>query len=213
MGVNKVHRPIDGDDSEAVHILPSEIEADRAVCRVEIRGQEIGTGFLLGKNRVFTNQHVLENETMAREATFRFGFAKDETGVTDQGEEARAKVGGSFRCSVELDYAAVEIDPPPGTVSLSEVDIADPAMHAPVAVIGHPTGGPMRVSRIDSAIIRVTPAPFIGYRADTDDGTSGAPVFDLATWKLIALHHASAPRDADHVGNEGVAIRAVLADL
>ena len=59
-------------------------------------------------------------------------------------------------------------------------------------------------------------APYLHYRAPTEGGSSGSPVFN-AQWKLIGLHHAGShqmPKLHDKKGtyeaNEGIWIQSVI---
>ena len=53
-------------------------------------------------------------------------------------------------------------------------------------IFQHPKGGEKKFSA--DKILRVD-KPFVQYRADTDDGSSGSPVVTTTGLKLIAVHH------------------------
>lgn len=57
-----------------------------------------------------------------------------------------------------------------------------------VYVIGHPRGGGLSYS-IDDNLLLDHETPRVHYRAPTEGGSSGSPVFNQQ-WDLIALHHA-----------------------
>ncbi len=84
-----------------------------------------------------------------------------------------------------------------------------------VAIIGHPGGRSLRFSLKDSLVLAANDN-FIHYRANTEGGRSGSPVFDWDTWQVIAVHSARRPNMArlDGVGTyeacEGISIRAIL---
>ena len=61
---------------------------ERQVCSIEIQGQHLGTGFLIGKDRVMTNYHVVESlmgeqpEDSPDEVSLRFDFKVTTSGTT-----------------------------------------------------------------------------------------------------------------------------------
>jgi hypothetical protein len=57
-----------------------------------------------------------------------------------------------------------------------------------VYVIGHPLGGGLSISLTDNALLGYDDR-LLHYRAPTEGGSSGSPVFNNQ-WKLIGLHHA-----------------------
>ena len=60
---------------------------------------------------------------------------------------------------------------------------------------------------------------YLHYRAPTQPGNSGSPVFDTKTWKVVGLHHAGfddfdgrprlAGRTGKNYGNEGISIQSI----
>jgi V8-like Glu-specific endopeptidase len=82
-------------------------------------------------------------------------------------------------------------------------------------VIGHPSAGGLSFSLQDNLLMDLA-EPKLHYRAPTEPGSSGSPVFN-AQWKLIALHHASvtAPLSERAAGaepyaaNEGLWIQSI----
>jgi V8-like Glu-specific endopeptidase len=57
-----------------------------------------------------------------------------------------------------------------------------------VYVIGHPRGGGLSYSLNDNLLLDHE-RPRVHYRAPTEGGSSGSPIFNQQ-WDLIALHHA-----------------------
>lgn len=99
-----------------------------------------------------------------------------------------------------------------------------------VYVIGHPLGGAMRITLEKHFFIdhdgpedSRAPAPLpvnVHYRAPTEKGNSGSPVFDAATRSLIAIHHKASRTplhrkrgrgSAPYQANQGKWIRAIIA--
>jgi len=58
-----------------------------------------------------------------------------------------------------------------------------------VYIIQHPNGGPKKIGMIHN-VVRMVGPDVVQYLTDTEEGSSGSPVFD-ETWSLVALHHAS----------------------
>ena len=83
--------------------------------------------------------------------------------------------------------------------------------------IGHPKGGPLSLSIQDNVLIDVK-APKLHYRAPTEPGSSGSPVFNQ-DWDLVALHHAGSKhmRALSGTGtveaNEGIWISSIVEAL
>ncbi len=82
-----------------------------------------------------------------------------------------------------------------------------------VYVIGHPRGGTLSFSIQDNLLI-AHKAPRLHYRAPTEPGSSGSPVFN-AQWKLIGLHHGGGHHirrldgEGTYAANEGIWIQSI----
>ncbi|MEH2163116.1 MAG: LamG-like jellyroll fold domain-containing protein [Nostoc sp.] len=97
-----------------------------------------------------------------------------------------------------------------------------------VYIIQHPKGRRKQIVMVNNKVIDYGLFKnFLRYRANTDYGSSGSPVFN-GQWQLVALHHAAIPKivskEADHYGKEkdqpaeiiaqqGVRICRIVADL
>jgi uncharacterized protein with NAD-binding domain and iron-sulfur cluster len=205
------------------------LERCRLVARVTDQFERGGgTGFLVragdllpgcafaGEMVLLTNAHVLEPAprdpaTLApRDALVRF--------------EAAAPAGDSppihrireiVWTDAGLDATLARLDPAPRGIDPCPFAPADgPAQGGRVVAIGHPRGGHLSLSLNDNLLIdhddRV-----LHYRAPTEPGSSGSPVFD-AQWRLIALHHAGGlsmrrlnGKPGVYPANEGIWIEAI----
>ena len=81
-----------------------------------------------------------------------------------------------------------------------------------VRVVGHPSGRGLSFS---SGEFLGHKAPRLHYRAATEGGSSGSPVFN-ADWRLVGLHHSGGeamPKLSGEPGtyeaNEGISIAAI----
>ena len=70
-------------------------------------------------------------------------------------------------------------------------------------VLHHPGGSDLQVSDRHNLIVSVNP-PVVRYLADTEAGSSGAPVFD-ENWRLIAIHQGGRVG----VGNTGILVASI----
>jgi len=101
-----------------------------------------------------------------------------------------------------------------------------------VSVIGHPLGGPLSLSVLGSlsgangVLVDMgarkgadKDPSYLHYRAPTEPGNSGSPVFETDNWNVIGLHHmgfdqfSGRPRlggkAGSHFANEGICIRSI----
>lgn len=94
---------------------------------------------------------------------------------------------------------------PPRWLETAQVDLVQAAeLASRVRIIGHPSGRPKEVTFempffLDhdgpQDLATATPVPVnVHYRAPTEAGSSGSPVFDAATMTLLAIHHSAAKK-------------------
>lgn len=213
------------------------LERARAVGRIgrdESRGD--GTGFLvrggdlhdsLGDELLLlTNAHVISDVAAHnpavpdfREAGVIFEAATgDAVGKTYKIREILGRSGPG-----EYDFALLRLDPsftadPP--VKPYEVAAGLPTNDEKqrVYIIGHPGGGVLSFSMQDNLLLDYDDR-LLHYRAPTEGGSSGSPVFN-GQWKLIGLHHAGYTsvnrlnnKGGTYAANEGISIFAIREEL
>jgi len=207
------------------------IERARAVARIEEgTGQGFGTGFLvrakdlhdnLGDGYVLiTNAHVVSDDPNVKDA-----LAPEDAVVTFQllQEEGQAKEEYGVSEIVwtsppwKLDTTILRLDGAPDSVKPYPVHprLPVPDGEQRVYVIGHPRGETLSFSIQDNKLLDHD-APFLHYRAPTEGGSSGSPVFN-AQWRLIGLHHAGSlktqrlhDKKGTYEANEGIWIQSVI---
>lgn len=192
-----------------------------------------GTGFIVGQNLLLTNHHVLNSVDVARAASAQFDYEIPAADLLAMRLDAQPAFR-SYKLDPQrlfvtsradgsgLDYTFVWIEEAAskafGSIGMERSSFTTREME-PVFVVHHPRGRLKETSLDDTETVRMRTTA-IHYTADTDYGSSGAPVFDR-NGRLIALHHArnsDAPirmsdgREVDTV-NEGIKIAAIAMDL
>ena len=174
----------------------------RPICRVErLDEHPHGTGFLvrgadfhpaLGDELfVLTNYHVLSYDhpiaIPPEKALVRFeALSRTKTYRLDP-----KIVWGDRECDASLvrfagkPPANVEVFPIAGKWPVRQKNQPPPVPR--VYVTGHPLGGPMSISMYDNELLACD-GKRLHYRAPTEPGSSGSPVFN-DQWELIGLHH------------------------
>jgi len=194
-----------------------------AVCRlvVDINGKgQHGTGFRIGPDLLLTNWHVLHKEsddTRATAVTAEFGYEDDGKGGGLAASVIPCDVT-SIVTNKDDDWAIIRAtqalqDAWP-VIRLSEATA--PTQSSSAYIIQHPGGDRKRVGFVRNQVSSFDDR-VVHYLTDTQEGSSGSPVFD-GEGRLIALHHAGG-RPQQVVGrapvkkNEGILISRILTGL
>jgi hypothetical protein len=178
-------------------------------------GRGIGTGFLvrggdlhpaLGAELVVvTNAHVVS------ELQDDGGVEPDQAMITFEAQTGTAGTQAHYRVGKllwnspkqRLDTTLLRLDPTVQGIAPCPVAKSLPALNNDqrVYVIGHPKGGELSFSLQDNELLDHEGPPagtpgqpercVVHYRAPTEPGSSGSPVFNQAPdWQVIGLHHA-----------------------
>lgn len=184
-------------------------EISKAVCRIRTP-MSLGTGFLIASHDfIMTNNHVLEDQDIARDSRAQFGFEEDGTLI-----EVNLKPDRFFITNKKLDYTIVACD---GS-DVSHIEVI-PLLRNPatvtrkerVNIIQHPRGREKEIAIRNNEVILIQ-NHVIHYRTDTEPGSSGSGVFN-DQWKLVALHHAGWSTGGQRSVNEGIRMASIVADL
>lgn len=197
-------------DYQDANILELLSERARAVCCIERNGRAIGTGFLVAKNVIITNHHVIRSREEAENVVAKFNYELD--------LDKQSKRFSSFNLNPDLFFMTSPLTKSPtdpysgldftliGAESVSDNNeqlsnyrpayldgnegkyiIGDNCI-----IIHHPEGKPKQVSIKDSTLFYTT-EDFLFYESDTVFGSSGSMVVALGTGEIVALHHAGQP--------------------
>jgi V8-like Glu-specific endopeptidase/endonuclease/exonuclease/phosphatase family metal-dependent hydrolase len=189
-----------------------------------------GTGFLVGKDLLLTNHHVLNSIEVCQAATFQLNYRNRLDGTADKFDEYKLRPGDLFVTSKAfggLDYTFVAIGPEAaeryGFIPVERrayVFDEDPERRV-ANIIQHPNGRYQEIVIHDNTIAADT-GLCLQYLTDTEGGSSGSPILDNR-WRLVGLHHASARNQAGlsdpRTGkvpallNEGIKMAAIASDL
>jgi hypothetical protein len=200
----------------------SRAESVARVC--DPSGSTVGTAFLAAGESIsdrlpadelfaITNAHVISEADSAAlypdEASLGFEAA---------GLDAVFTIGDVIFSSPsnELDVSVLRLQRrPPGLSGLTFAR-RPPVLgeDARVYVVGHPRGGGLSYSLQDNLMLDIE-IPLLHYRAPTEPGSSGSPVFD-DQWRLVAIHHAGGLArhrlnggEGTYAANEGISITAI----
>lgn len=225
---------IGADDSEWAPCYetsdPNVYENSRAVARMLTDGTDACTGWLVGKEGHFlTNNHCIENQAQASNTNFEF---------MAEGPSCISGCAYWFACpgtivstsstligtSEDYDNALVQLDVnPAATYGYFTLRASGGVVGERLYIPQHPAGWGKKIALYSTAsadpgypIVASKnysgcgdrPGPDMGYRADTQGGSSGAPVVSYDDHQIIALHHCGGSSI-----NTAVLIEQVIAEI
>ncbi|MEM7579539.1 MAG: effector-associated domain EAD1-containing protein [Cyanobacteria bacterium P01_A01_bin.80] len=208
-----------------VGYLKRAIEQTTSVCRIEIDGQKIGTGVLVGKRLVLTNYHVLKpNENVdihsnTMNIVLRFGCFSSNSGNDTAGQVFKLDNWQPilhYSPIHQLDYILLQVD----ESILNAQDIKSvswdinylPVKGMGINLLQHPQGDSMKISISHDGITGVyQERGVIQYINKTANGSSGSPCFD-DNGRIVALHHAQRARSFGTI-REGILFNAIYQEI
>jgi S1-C subfamily serine protease len=208
-------------------------------------GRGIGTGFLvrggdlhpaLGDELVVvTNAHVVselqdDGGIEPDQALITFD-AQNGTAGTQAYHRVQKLLWGSSK--QHLDASLLRLDPAVQGIAPCPIAKSLPPLNNDqrVYIIGHPKGGELSFSLQDNELLDHEGPPagaprqpercLIHYRAPTEPGSSGSPVFNEAPdWQVIGLHHAGGEyvrklngQSGTYAANEAIWIQSIAKAL
>jgi DNA/RNA endonuclease G (NUC1)/V8-like Glu-specific endopeptidase len=198
-------------DLIGAEFLESGARAARAVGRIRVRNQSgkpigFGTGSLIAPRLLLTNNHVLNGPERAAASTVEFNVQDGPDGNPLPVETFALAPQDFFLTDPALDFALVAVgERKGGSASLDDFGWNrarpddDPILvEEYVNIVQHPGGRPKQLALRDNEVVDLLP-DFLHYKADTQPGSSGAPVFN-DQWEIVGLHHSGVPK-RDGKGN------------
>lgn len=194
-----------------------------SVCRlvVDIQGAgQHGSGFRIADDLLLTNWHVLHRHAdgaRATAVTAEFRYEDDGAGNALAPLPVRCDVASVVTDQAD-DWAVIRVSEPLDEawplIELSKS--VEPVVGSAAYIVQHPRGDRKRLGFVRNQVSSVDDR-VLHYLTDTQQGSSGSPVFD-DMGRLIGLHHAGGtPQQVagrpPMAKNEGIRIPRVLAGL
>jgi hypothetical protein len=189
---------------------PAVYNQSRAVARMLINGSGLCTGWLVGNEGHFmTNEHCITNQTQASNTNYEF-MAEGATCATNcwqlQCPGTIVTTSGTLiQDSPDYDFALVELSTNPApTYGYFTLRAAGGVIGERLYIPQHPAGWGKKIALYSThpsdpghpIVVSKSyggcsgrPGPDMGYRADTQGGSSGSPVVAHSDNQVIALHH------------------------
>lgn len=186
-----LERILGANDLVHVRYLSRGQRAARSVIRVHLDGDAIGTGWLIARGLICTNNHVLSTEDEARRARFELFYETPEGGGDPAARSLKASPDRFFLTDVGLDYTIVAFEPADGLPAPLVVG-GGVALKLTVNILQHPQAGLKQVGLRASSVTDLPDTRHVHYSTDTEPGSSGSPVLN-DDWVVVALHHSGVP--------------------
>lgn len=200
-----------------ISTLKKIISISKSVCRILLNNKAVGTGFLINKNIVMTNNHVIPSADDCRNISVQFYYETDEEDkilntiqfdldpdtfffTSKMKKQSDDEFSGLDFTMVAVeavnsnnqaitDIPSLELDGNIGKIIKGESCI----------VIQHPNGLPKKTTLNNNSFFSENNDQII-YETDTLPGSSGSLVLALGTCEIIALHQTGVPK-MDEKGN------------
>jgi V8-like Glu-specific endopeptidase len=179
----------------------------------------VGTGFLVANNLVMTCNHVLKVREDLRATTCQFNYQLDVGGRELPVTEFRPDCDGPFLTDANIDFSVFALQAPIPPSLATPVRFARRAVREGqrVAIIQHAGGRPKQISFHQNSVTYADER-IAQYITSTEPGSSGAPVFDNASFEVVALHNKGGflpvpGRHGSYLRNEAASANAILARL
>jgi V8-like Glu-specific endopeptidase len=165
------------------------------------------TGWLVaGSNNstMMTNQHCVDNQTEVTTVQARFNYQRTTCGGSTTAATTTYAGGTFLRTSASLDYTLLTLQGnPEATWGEYTATTKSPTVGLTINFPQHPGGGLKRiawwkdsahtlrcsVSTVNANYGGAAANSQMGYSCDSEGGSSGSPVMDAGTGRIIGLHH------------------------
>lgn len=197
-------RRIGTDDVVSIEFLEAGLLAKRPVGRIWDGGDSYATGFLVGQGLMMTAAHALPSIGEASDLVLQLDYEDHKFGPSMKAQEYSLDPATFFLRDTDYDVALcavtdfADISSPLEVYGWHVVQEREENIDqgTPVSIIQHPEGRTKALVVHNSHFIDTdkhsTDERYCWYTGDTEQGSSGSPVFDL-NWRIIALHSSAVP--------------------
>ncbi len=197
--VSAIERILGKNDLMSVRYLEVGVRVARSVGRIHVRtpkGSGFGTGFMVSPQLVLTNNHVLEDASIAGASRIEFDFQEGADGKLRTSVFLNFDPATFFVTHKGLDFSLVALKGDPKAVAKLgfnglSAEEGKVIVGEYVSIIQHPSGERKQLALRENLIVDVL-ENFLHYKTDTSPGSSGSPVFN-DQWEVVALHHSGIP--------------------
>jgi hypothetical protein len=189
------------------------VDLGASVARLRFVGDDgwnyVCTAFLVSSDLMLTNQHCIATQAEAQSALVDFDFNED------------GRIGRTVRLSqlldtdYALDYSVVRLSEPVDRGPL-RLGLTHPAEKERLLIIQHPAGEPKQVS-IDDCTVgwplvagRGSEKTDFGHHCDTMGGSSGSPVLQFGSRRVVGLHHLGTTPFSSELSNRATHVDLIL---
>jgi len=174
-------------------------------------GVGFGTGFHVGNQLLITNNHVIKSQEEALEWQFELNVEDNKFGQPKGQHNYSLAPEKFFLTNEEYDFTLVAVSNSAESPLIETfgwhalLDVQGKILIGqPVNIIQHPNGNNKTVVLHDSYLLYlddedINMEKYCLYSGDTEEGSSGSPVFNNQ-WEVVALHHKAIPK-TDKNGN------------
>jgi len=156
-------------------------------------------------NTAITNNHCLQSQADVDTAELSFNYQRKTCGGTVNTTQFKFSGAQFLKTSAALDYTLFTVAGDPVGQGAGELiaTSADPVSGQRIAVPQHGGGNPKKIgvfedaahtlpcdiSSVHLSVSGYAPLSQFSYACDTEGGSSGSPVADVATRRVVGLHH------------------------
>lgn len=204
-----LERVLGANDLIPISYFDQGVHVQRSVCKINVRDANkntrgYGTGFMISRSLMMTNNHVFEDAASAENSLAEFNYQFDANGVAVDSVLFSLDPAKFFFTSKDLDFSIVAVKDTSDTgnrplaqfgfLKLNRIR-GKSLLGECLTIVQHPNGERKQVAMRENKLIKLIDN-FIWYETDTSPGSSGSPVFN-DSWQVVALHHSGIPARDD----------------
>ncbi len=206
LGQTLLERIIDKSDLMDINFLEKALAVSRFVGRVAIKRSSTvrighGTGFMVSPKLMITNNHVLSSVADAKFSEIEFDYQYDRFGRLRTVNNFRFEPHKFFMTDKTLDFTIVAVSDKSvnGKASIDTYgwsrligEEGKAIKGEALNIIQHPRGRTKQIAFRSNPLTNLLDK-FAHYGTDTEQGSSGSPVYN-DEWEVVALHHSGVPK-------------------